>query len=66
MSSSKLTAKAVQRLMLRSYQRYQSGTISESKAYRENTMLSNILKAIEVTEQEERISALEAALRQTK
>jgi len=32
------------------------------EAYRENTMLANILKAIEASEQEQRIEALEKAL----
>lgn len=59
----KVTASAVKRLMLRSYQRYLNGTISESQAYRENTMLANIIRAIETSEQEERLSALEEALR---
>lgn len=52
--------------MLLSYKRYQSGTISETQAYRENTMLANILKAIEVSEQEERLERIERALQETK
>lgn len=52
--------------MLLSYKRYQSGTISETQAYRENTMLANILKAIEVSEQEERLARIERALQETK
>lgn len=56
------SAKEIKRLMLLSYKKYQNGTISETQAYRENTMLANILKAIESSEQEERISSLEKAL----
>lgn len=57
-----ITAKEIKKLMLLSYKKYQSGTITEARAYRENTMLANILKAIEVSEQEERVKALEGAL----
>lgn len=60
------SAKEIKKLMLLSYKRYQSGTISETQAYRENTMLANILKAIEASEQEERIEALERAILSTK
>ena len=49
--------------MLLSYKKYQEGTISEQQAYRENTMLANILKATEATEQEERLERLEETLR---
>lgn len=60
------SAKEIKKLMLLSYKKYQSGTISETQAYRENTMLANILKAIEASEQEKRIEALERALLSTK
>ena len=56
------SAKEIKRLMILSYKKYQSGTISELQAYRQNTMLANILKAIEASEQEARIEALERAL----
>lgn len=60
------SVKEIKKLMLLSYKRYQSGTISETQAYRENTMLANILKAIEVSEQEERLERIERALQETK
>lgn len=60
------SVKEIKKLMLLSYKRYQSGTISETQAYRENTMLANILKAIEVSEQEERLARIERALQETK
>lgn len=60
------SAKDIKKLMLLSYKKYQNGTLSEIQAYRQNTMLSNILKAIEASEQEERIEALEQALLQTR
>ena len=60
--SKDITAKDVKRLMMRNYRRYSNGEISENKAYKENALLANILKAIEMTETEERLSALESAL----
>lgn len=60
------SAKEIKKLMILSYKKYQSGTISETQAYRQNTMLANILKAIEASEQEERIEALERVLKLTK
>lgn len=58
----KITANDVKRLMLQSYRRFKNGEISESKAFKENALLGNILKAIEATETEERLARLEAAL----
>jgi hypothetical protein len=57
-----LTAKDIKGLMLRTYRRYSNGEISEGRAYRENTMLANILKSIEISETTERLSNLEKAL----
>ncbi len=51
--------------MLLSFKKYQEGLIGETQAYRENTMLANILRAIESTEQEERLERLEEALLKT-
>lgn len=65
-TSSGYSAKEIKRLMLLSYKKYQNGTLSEIQAYRQNTMLANILKAIEASEQEERIEALEQALLRTR
>jgi len=58
--------KTIQKLMLRSFKRYKGGEITEAQAYRENIMLSNILKAIDLTEQEERIEALEETINKIK
>jgi hypothetical protein len=60
------SAQEIKRLMLLSYKKYKSGALSQVEAYRENTMLANILKAIEASEQEQRIEALERALLQTR
>jgi hypothetical protein len=58
-----ITPKEIKRLMLRNYKRYTTGEISDTQAYKENTILANILKAIEASETEERLRAIEAALR---
>lgn len=64
MNTSKgLSAKEIKRLMLLSYRKYQEGTISETQAYRENTMLANILRATEASDQEERLAQLEEVIR---
>lgn len=60
-----ITASDVKRLMLQSYRRFKDGEISESKAFKENALLANILKAIEVSETEERLKALEEAISAT-
>ena len=57
-----ITASDVKRLMLQSYRRYTNGDISETQAFKENALLGNILKAIEVSETEERLKRIETAL----
>ena len=52
--------------MLSNYRRYRNGEITENKAFKENALLGNILKAIEATEQSERIAALEETLNRLK
>ena len=64
--SNTYSAKEIKKLMLHSFKKYQNGTISETQAYRENTMLANILRAIEASEQEARLEALEQAILKTK
>ena len=66
MAQQEITASEVKRLMLSNYRRYRNGEISENKAFKENALLGNILKAIEVSEQSERITALEEALTRLK
>ena len=58
----KITANDVKRLMISSYRRFVRGEITESRAFKENTLLVNILKAIEVSETEERLQRIEQAL----
>jgi len=54
-----IKAKDIKRLLLRVYRRYQSGAISEAQATKETSLLNSILKAIEVTDFEKRIDAVE-------
>lgn len=54
-----IQAKDIKRLLLRVYRRYQSGAITETKAHKEAYLLNSVLKAIEVTDIEARIEALE-------
>lgn len=61
-----ITASEVKRLMLANYRRYRNGEITENKAFKENAILGNILKAIEVSEETERITALEQTLKSLK
>ena len=58
-----IEAKDIKRLMLRVYKRYSSGAITESKAYKETYLLNSVLRAIEVTDLEERLQTLEAMLK---
>jgi len=58
-----IKAKDIKRLLLRVYKRYSSGAITEAKAYKEAYLLNSVLKAIEVTDLEERLENIETALR---
>lgn len=61
--TNEITPTEIKRLMLRNYRKYSNGEISETQAYKENAMLSNILKAIEASDTEQRLRAIEEALR---
>ena len=58
--SREMEAKDIKRLLLRVYNRYQSGGITEAQASRETHILNSLLKAIEVTDLEERVEKLES------
>ena len=58
-----IEAKDIKRLLLRVYRRYNSGSITEAQAYKETYLLNSVLKAIEVTDLEERLQKLETMLR---
>ena len=58
-----IEAKDVKRLLLRVYRRYQSGTITESQAQKETYLLNSVLKAIELTDMEQRLQNIENILK---
>ena len=58
-----IEATDVKRLLLRVYRRYHSGAITEAQAYKETYLLNSILKAIEVTDLEQRLQSIENTLR---
>ena len=60
-----IEAKDIKTLLLRVYKRYSTGAISESKAYKETYLLNAVLKAIEVTDLEERLQSIEKTLNNT-
>jgi len=59
-------AKDVKRLLLRVYRRYQSGAITESQAQKETYLLNSVLKAIELTDLEQRLQNIENTLKSGK
>lgn len=58
-----IKAKDIKRLLLRVYRRYNSGAITEAQAYKETYLLNSVLKAIEVTDLEERLQDIENTLK---
>ncbi len=58
-----IEAKDVKRLLLRVYRRYQSGAITEAQAYKETYLLNSVLKAIEITDLEERLQNIERLMK---
>ena len=58
-----IEAKDIKRLLLRVYRRYNSGVITEAQAYKETYLLNSVLKAIEVTDLEDRLQNIENALK---
>lgn len=60
-----IQAKDIKRLLLRVYKRYSSGAITEAQAYKETYLLNSVLKAIEVTNIEERLNSIESILKES-
>lgn len=58
-----IEAKDIKRLLLRVYRRYNTGAITEAQAYKETYLLNSVLKAIELTNVEERLNSIENILR---
>ena len=59
-----IEAKDVKKLLLRVYKKYQSGAITEAQAQKETYLLNSVLKAIEVTDLEQRLQAIELNLKE--
>lgn len=58
-----IEAKDIKRLLLRVYRRYNTGAITEAQAYKETYLLNSVLRAIEVTDLEERLQNIENTLK---
>lgn len=58
-----IKAKDIKRLLLRVYKRYNTGAITEVQAYKETYLLNSVLKAVEVTDLEERLQNIENILK---
>lgn len=58
-----ISAQDIKRLLLRVYKKYSSGEITESKAYKEAFILNSVLKAIELTDLENRMNNIENTLK---
>jgi hypothetical protein len=58
-----IEAKDIKRLLLRVYRRYNSGAITEAQAYKETYLLNSVLKAIEITDLEDRLQNIENTLK---
>jgi hypothetical protein len=58
-----IEAKDIKRLLLRVYRRYSSGVITEAQALRETYLLNSLLKAIELSDLEERLKTIERLMR---
>jgi hypothetical protein len=54
-----IQAKEVKSLLFNVYKRYRSGSITEAQASKETAILNSILKAIEITDLEQRVEKLE-------
>lgn len=57
-----ISAKDVKRLLLRVFRDLKAGELTDTQAYREASILNNVLKAIELTDMEERLSKIERQL----
>lgn len=62
-TNKQIKAQDIKKLLLRVYRRYQSGAITEAQAYKETYLLNSVLKAIEVTDLEDRLERIENYLK---
>ena len=61
-SQDTITAKDIKTLLLKTFRGLKRGELSESQAYREVFILNSILKAIELTDIQERLEKIERVL----
>ena len=61
-SQNTITAKDIKTLLLKTFRGLKRGELSESQAYREVFILNSILKAIELTDIQERLEKIERVL----
>ena len=58
-----ITAKEIKKLLLIVYKNYKNGIITEGTAQKETYLLNSVLKAIEVTDLEQRLQNIENLLK---
>jgi len=58
-----IEATDVKKLLLKVYQKYQNGYITEVQAHKQAYLLNSILKVIEVVDFEKRLQLIESALK---
>jgi hypothetical protein len=58
-----IEARDVKRLLLKVYKRYQAGSITDVQANKETYILNSILKAVEVTDLEDKLKGVEEILK---
>ena len=63
MITTDIQAKDIKRLLIKVYRDLKRGEVTETQAYRETFILHNVLKAIEVSDLEERLNRIERLVR---
>ncbi len=59
-----IEAKDIKKLLLNVYRKYTRGSISEAQAQKQTYLLNSVLRAIEVTDLEERLQGIEQLLKE--
>lgn len=62
-NSPDITAAQVKRLLLKVYRDYKRGDITEAQAFKEASLLQGIMKAIELSDMEERLAKIERLMK---
>ena len=63
-TTGEIEAKDIKKLLLNVYRKYSRGSITEAQAQKQTYLLNSILKAIEVTDLEERLQGIENLLKE--